>query len=173
MIFITALPMYLAAADLQKDQAIVILGIEDKNRNIDTLMFREYLTGETFDVKTFFNPGTKEIEIEPKTVTGGNYYLDKIMTVSDLVPPIVFSKPDKVDSTFRIFPGTVTYIGTWHFDDRVRSDVNTRLQIKRDYPESVFLKLADKYQDLTNHTLIIATEEGELFRGDWGKAGSK
>ena len=173
LVVISLLPVKIIAADLGSGQAYVILGLEDKNRNIETLRFQEYLTGETFDVTAVFNQSTEELDVEPAVITGGNYYLAKIMTVSETVAPITFDKPEKVDATFKVFPGSVTYIGTWYFDDRVRSDINTRLKIKKGYPDETIVKLADKYPDLTRYPLVVATDEGKLFRHDWARAAKK
>lgn len=163
LMILLAMPCYSFAADLGKAEAFVILDIVDKNGNIDSLRFKEFTTGEIFSVSA-------DMMGKPVVIKAGNYYLDKILTISDNVPPIIFNQPKDIKLTYKIFPGAVTYIGTWYFDDTIRSNVNTKLKISKDYPEKLFKTLVKNDDYLTKYPLIIATEKGELFKRKWEQA---
>jgi len=155
-----ALPFFSFAADLEKNEAIIIVGMMEEDGLIDTLRFKEYTSGEGYNVESY-------LKSKPQTFKAGNYYLSKIILTDDNYAPILYGRPDDIKSTFKIFPGTVTYLGAWHIKLKDRTDYGTQWDISRDYPEEFSSVVAEKYKYLTNYPLIISNNNGELFKHKW------
>jgi hypothetical protein len=167
IILATLASISLSAEVLQENEAIIILGIEhEEPRQISKLKFEEFNSGETFTIKAYR-------KIKPEVRAAGNYYLKSIKSMFSNVPTTIFEKPADIEMTFKVYPGTVTYIGNWKFDNGKEKHNGLHWYMSRFYKDEYLSTVIEKHSFLTQYPLMIATADGKIFPYSWNKVITK
>lgn len=148
------------AAGLKENEAYLILGIQGDNKDeVSKIRFEEYTTGKGISVQTRSSKRAKKVK-------AGNYYLERIIPEYANISPIIYNKPDNINNTFTIMPGTVTYIGTWEFNSTNNRTVSY-WDISRDYSLEYLGSVAKRKKGATDYSLKMAIDNGELYDYQW------
>ncbi len=155
-------PLNLYASELNKDEAIVLVGLQDGDGAVKALRFKSVKKNRAIQIKS-------KHPFSPQTVKAGDFYLKTIFWKFKNVSPTIFKKPKDEGRAYSVQPGVVTYLGDWHFAMK-RNLSRPDWDIQHQYSDTTIVEFLEENKELKTLPLFVALENGQVIEYGWEKA---